>query len=132
MKKLIFSLFALSVALFACGESGNYEEKADAVEEVKMAKFDAEISVPTIQCSSCASTIKDGLNMVDGVKEVEVDTDKKMAFVNFDAAVTNLAALEQAIAAEGYDANETTRNMEAYGERESCCQIPADSGSDEK
>ncbi len=137
MKKILMFGLALSLAAFGCGGENAEGDHADhspegEAQEVKMAGFvDVEISVPTIQCGSCASKVKEGLEMVDGVEKIEVDEEAKIAKVSFDKAKTNLAALEQAIAAEGYDANETKRDMEAYGELDSCCQIPEEGEDNE-
>ena len=54
--------------------------------------------------------------------KVEVDTEKKVGHVIYKAGVVNLAVIEGAIAALGYDANETKADPDAYAELPGCCQ----------
>jgi copper chaperone CopZ len=124
MKKLGIVLLALGF-LAACGEA---EKKAD--ESVDLAKYaSAEVNVPTIQCSSCVKTIKKGTVGKDGVKEIKINLETKVATVYYDKSATDVVKIEKAIAATGYDANETVRDMAAYDELADCCQIP-EGGSD--
>ncbi len=82
----------------------------------------ATIEVKTARCESCAKTITKALDAVDGVKKVSVDLDKKVAFVEYLPAKTNLASLETAISKAGYDANSTKRDDIAYHSLDACCQ----------
>ena len=91
------------------GKSGGVATKAD-------------IALNTIQCGMCKNTIESGVAEVDGVVKVEVDTEKKVGHVIYKAGVVNLAVIEGAIAALGYDANETKADPDAYAELPGCCQ----------
>ncbi|MEE1574521.1 MAG: heavy-metal-associated domain-containing protein [Candidatus Neomarinimicrobiota bacterium] len=82
----------------------------------------ADIALNTIQCGMCKNTIESGVAEVDGVVKVEVDTEKKVGHVIYKAGVVNLAVIEGAIAALGYDANETKADPDAYAELPGCCQ----------
>lgn len=133
MKYRILSVLLAAALAFACS-SGNQESQSESDTAVKNGMTEmaglakAEISVPTIQCKSCVANITEGLKEVDGVHEINVDLEKKIAFVSYDASKTNLDALEMAIAMEGYDANDTKRDMDAYHDLDKCCQIPEDGG----
>jgi mercuric ion binding protein len=52
----------------------------------------------------CKFTIKRSLQNVNGVQNVEVDSDKKTASVKFNAQTTNIEALISATTNAGYPA----------------------------
>lgn len=60
------------------------------------------LSVPGMTCSVCPITIKKTLGKVSGVNAVDVHLDKKEVIVTFDDAMTNVEALQKAIADAGY------------------------------
>ncbi len=84
----------------------------------------AEIKLPTIQCASCVNTVSKTLEKVEGVEEVNVDLEKKLARVAYLPDRTDLAKLEQAVAKAGYDANSTESDPEAYTGLPDCCKLP--------
>lgn len=134
MKKYFVLSLITGFLAFACGgENAEYaaekSEKQEQPETTQLASFaKVEISVPTIQCKSCVANVEAGIKEVEGVKEYNVDLEKKIAFVSFDESMTTLADIEKSIALEGYDANETVRDMDAYHDLDKCCQIPEDGG----
>jgi copper chaperone CopZ len=81
------------------------------------------IKASSMVCGSCAKTIKQAVYAVEGVKNVDVDLDKKIVEVKFVPAQTNLATLERAITDAGYDANDKKRDAGAYDKLEACCKI---------
>ena len=85
----------------------------------------AKINVPTAQCMMCANNIDKALKKVDGVTEVNVDMDVKVVNVTYDAKLTDLATMEQAIAAAGYQANQASADSKAYASLPDCCKVPA-------
>jgi len=106
-----FLILTLAFALFACNEERNQAETV-------------EINVPTLQCDKCIAHVEAALKSVAGVSTTAVNLQTKIARVGFDPAKTNLAALEQAITQAGYDANTTSRSLDAYAALESCCKLP--------
>ena len=83
----------------------------------------AQIKLPTIQCTSCGSTVTKALEKVDGVKSVEVDLEKKQAKVSFLASKTDLGRLEGAVTKVGYAANNKEADSAAYANLPGCCKI---------
>lgn len=83
----------------------------------------ADIALNTMQCGMCKNTIESGVAEVKGVVKVEVDSEKKVGHVTYKAAVVDLAVIEKAIAALGYDANDTKADPDAYAALPGCCQI---------
>ena len=108
-KKLIILSLALGLII---GCSGEAENKT------------AEIALNTIQCGMCTDKIASGLGKLEGVVKVDVDLKKKIGKVVYKAGVINLGVIEKAIAAIGYDANNTPAEPKAYSELDMCCKVP--------
>ena len=81
------------------------------------------VSVPTIQCGTCKKNITTALKNIDGVSKVVVDMKKKTANIIYDDSKTNLEALENAITAAGYDANDKKADPVAYEKLDECCKV---------
>ena len=106
-------LFTLSIVLgIIIGCSGEAENKT------------AEIALNTIQCGMCTDKIASGLGKLEGVVKVDVDLDKKVGKVVYKAGVIDLGVIEKAIAAIGYDANNTQAESKAYSGLDMCCKVP--------
>ena len=106
-------LISLSLVLgLIIGCSGEAENKT------------AEIALNTIQCGMCTDKIASGLGKLDGVGKVDVDLEKKIGKVVYKAGVIDLGVIEKAIAAIGYDANDTPAEPKAYFGLDMCCKVP--------
>lgn len=103
-------ILGVAYALMGCGE----------------AKAHTDVNLPTMQCSMCKKTIEKALADVEGIIKAEVDVETKVAHVSYKASLINLAGIEKAIAAAGYQANETSADQEAYSELAMCCLLPQD------
>ena len=108
-KKLITLSLALGLII---GCSGEAENKT------------AEIALNTIQCGMCTDKIASGLGKLEGVVKVDVDLEKKIGKVVYKAGVIDLGVIEKAIAAVGYDANDTPAAPKAYSGLDMCCKVP--------
>jgi len=108
MKK-IFTVSLLMMALGGCRPSQKLES--------------AEITASTMVCGKCAKTIEKAVYQVEGVKEVDVDVDKKLIHVKYLPLQTNVATLEHAITDAGYDANGKKRDQAAYDKLDACCKM---------
>ena len=82
----------------------------------------ADIEINSVKCDMCVENVEKAIEGVDGVREVSVDLDARIASVEFESDKTDLEGLEQVIAAAGYSANDTERDPEGYDELPSCCQ----------
>jgi len=60
------------------------------------------LEVPSMTCVTCPITVKKALQKVDGVKNVEVTYEDKLAVVTFNDKVTNSEALTKATKNAGY------------------------------
>ena len=82
----------------------------------------AVIKIPTSICGECARTIRTAVMKVNGVTEAEINTDTKMAVIEYIPTVVKVADLERSIVLAGYDANDKKRDPEAYDKLPECCK----------
>jgi periplasmic mercuric ion binding protein len=81
------------------------------------------VNTPTIQCGTCKRNITNALKKVDGVINVKVDLSTKIVTVKYDDTKTNVGAIEDAISAAGYDANDKKADPVAYENLDECCKV---------
>lgn len=110
MKKSIsaFVVFCVALSFISCGK------------EIKTEK--AVVKIPTSICGQCAKTITAAVMKLDGIKNVDVNTDTKLATVEFIPASLKVSDIEDAIVMSGYGANEKPANKEAYEKLPDCCR----------
>jgi len=60
------------------------------------------LAVPTMDCPVCPFTVKKALTGAAGVRQVEVNLDKRVASVTFDDAKTSVESLTQVTREAGY------------------------------
>lgn len=114
-KNILIALFVL-VLLAGCGKTEKQQSGESTLYE------NTTISVSSIMCEMCVTTITDALNKVDGVNNVDVNLAGKVAVVKFNPSKVDMKGLEKVILNAGYDANETPRNREAYENLPECCK----------
>ncbi|MBL7994020.1 cation transporter [bacterium] len=110
MKKMLYSMVVFSLVFFvmSCGK------------EVKTEK--AVVKIPTSICGQCANTIKTAVMKLDGIKSVDVNTETKLAMIEFIPASVKVTEIEDAIVMSGYGANEKAANKEAFDKLPDCCR----------
>lgn len=105
MKHLILTVTILG--LFACGGDTTT----------------VDIQLTSMQCGMCESTIEEGVKALDGVVAFDVDLDKKVGHIEYKASMVDLSAIEKAISALGYSANNTNADAAAYEALPGCCKL---------
>ncbi len=60
------------------------------------------LNVPDISCNHCKMAIEKALADVEGVGDVEVEVEAKTVGLRYDAARTDLDAVERVMTDEGY------------------------------
>lgn len=73
-------------------------------------------------CGMCKGTIEKAAKSVDGVTSAVWDVSKKKIDVTFEESKTDVAAIQKAISASGYDTENTEANEKAYKNLHGCCQ----------
>jgi periplasmic mercuric ion binding protein len=86
----------------------------------------AEVKLDSMQCMMCSMTVEESIASLKGVSKVEIDLKAKSGKVTYKASLIDMGAIEKAIAAVGYNANETKADPEAYANLEMCCKMPED------
>ena len=84
----------------------------------------AEVKLDSMQCMMCSMTVEESIASLEGVSKVDIDLKAKSGKVTYKASLINMGAIEKAIAAVGYNANETKAEPEAYANLEMCCKMP--------
>ncbi|MBX7151441.1 heavy-metal-associated domain-containing protein [bacterium] len=113
MIRLLISVALLCLMVSACGKS---DEKKDVLAEK------AVIKLPSAICGECANTITTAVKKVNGVNSIMVDTDTKLATVEFIPAMAKVSDIEQAIVMAGYDANDKKADATAFEKLPDCCK----------
>ncbi len=85
-----------------------------------------EIKTPTVQCDMCKKTIEKALNKLDGVISSDVDFEKKVTTVEYDAEQIELDDIREEISDVGYDADKVKKDKRAYKRLHNCCKLPED------
>ncbi len=83
----------------------------------------AEIKVNNMVCGTCAAAIEAALKKVEGVQDVKVDKDAKVATVRYEAGKVDVKGLEKAVSMAGYNANDTAADPKAHADLPDCCKI---------
>ena len=73
-------------------------------------------------CGMCKTRIEKAAKGIDGVKKADWDRETKELTVTYDSEVTNLEAIEKAIADVGHDTENARAKDEVYNELHSCCK----------
>ncbi len=82
----------------------------------------AVIKIPTSICGECARTIKNAVMKVNGVTTADINTETKLAVIEFISTSAKVAEIEHAIVMAGYGANGKQRDAEAFEKLPDCCK----------
>lgn len=117
MRKLVMNaLFIGAMTVMSCG---NKSEKKETVVNENTTSMNVGVRG---NCAMCKQTIETAAKDVDGVVAADWSVEKKKIEVSFDKTKTNQAAIENAIAASGYDTENVVSNEASYDELPGCCQ----------
>jgi mercuric ion binding protein len=128
---------ALTLALGACQKSGPPEtpkpamqmaaDKAGNGKSASLATSNdpnvIKVSVPTMQCETCAKAIKGGIHTAMPDAQTDVDVDTKTVFVKVaNNTPETQKQIEEAISKTGYSTTSVKRNDAAYKGLPDCCK----------
>ncbi len=100
-RTVALSLFALLISLV--GPLGALGPLAPfAASRALAGEKTVKLAVSGMTCASCPYMVKSALKKVEGVREIDVSLEKKLAVVTFDDAKTDVAALTEATLAAGF------------------------------
>lgn len=73
-------------------------------------------------CPSCSAHLEQTLYDQKGVKRVDVDDQKKIIKVVYNAGKISLETIKNTIAGSGYDADDIKAPAEAFAKLDGCCR----------
>jgi copper chaperone CopZ len=73
-------------------------------------------------CGMCKKTIEKSLKGLEGLESASWDKKTKMLEVVYDDSKTSMKAIEERVAAAGYDTQNIKGSDEAYKKLHECCQ----------
>jgi mercuric ion binding protein len=113
MKKLLFTLLAIiSASTFAL-----------AIQKVQTVNIKTRIACDHCKmCGSCSARIEKALYSQKGVKRVDVDDKKMEIVVVYNSEKINADKIKEAIAHNGYDADDIKATPESYAKLDGCCR----------
>lgn len=132
MKKVILS-FAIVASLFIIGCKGEAKTETETKtatsqgKELSMANFGVRGN-----CGMCKTTIEKAAKSVEGVAEATWDVKKKSISVSYDEHKIHEKDIHKAIAAAGYDTDQTNGDNVAYKNLPKCCQFDSDQPMNQK
>ena len=110
MNKAIIMIVLLAVLglggyYFVANSNSNSTATTLAADDAAITLADARFTIENMTCVTCPVSVRKAMMRVDGVKEVEVDFDSKIAAVTYDAARTNPVEIAAASTDVGYPAS---------------------------
>ena len=126
-------ILGLAIIVSGCGKGddhsehqamGDMQSEMSAGETAEVAhQAHAMVKLPTVQCDLCKERIESGLMKTAGIVSITVDVEGHMGHINYDEDRLSQSDVELAIAAIGYQANETLADPEAYAALPDCCKV---------
>ncbi|SFU54242.1 Copper chaperone CopZ [Pustulibacterium marinum] len=127
MKKVILALaVVVGMSFTACNETKKEAKEATTAEVAVNESTDQEMAMATFgvrgNCGMCKKTIETAATGVEGVSKANWDKDKKKIEVSYDDTKTDVASIEKAVAASGYDTENFKGSDTSYENLPACCQ----------
>lgn len=84
----------------------------------------ARIDVPQMGSAECRRLVMRGLETIDqeAIRQVELDTEQRVAIITYDSSSIRLKNIEHAIRAAGFDANDVVAEPEARDKLPASCR----------
>lgn len=75
------------------------------------------------ECETCGQLFQEKLLEINGIKMIELDSEKMTITVFYSTKKTNLDAIKTAISKLGYDADDVKADPLGYEQLDGCCKI---------
>lgn len=104
--KLFISLFmVIALTITACAQQQKKTEEMIPKEQTKPAVVQKiKMTVNDMVCSACQSAVKKAIKSLNGVTNVEVSLENKMAFISYDPLKVKPEQIQRAVNNKGYTA----------------------------
>ena len=84
MRLSILFLMVITLVIFSCAQQQNKPEQTIPKEQIKpVIAQKIKMSVDGMVCSACQSTVRKTIKSLNGVKDVEVSLENKIAFITY-------------------------------------------------
>ncbi len=104
--KLLFAAFLLAIVLAACSEQQRKYEQPITDDQTKVAAINKlKMKVDGMTCMACQANVKKSIKSLDGVIDVEVSLEKRMAFVTYDSLKVKPEQIRKVVNDKGYTAS---------------------------
>jgi Cd2+/Zn2+-exporting ATPase len=100
-------------------EIRNRVEAAGYIVETPDAKHSVSLSIPEMDCPSCANKVGNALDDVDGLVEYDLQPTTGTADVTYDSEMTDSSVIVGAIEGAGYDVGKTETDKDSTDDRSS-------------
>lgn len=105
MKSSFSILMVVAFAISSCAQQQKKPEQTTQKEQAKPIVLQkAEMSVNGMVCSACQSTVKKTIKSLDGVKDVEVSLENRIAYITYDTLRIKPEQIQKAVNDKGYTA----------------------------
>ncbi len=95
------SLLLIFMLLIGCAENSNKSKQTDVNQTDNVS---VEISIEGMSCMSCVANVKKTLSDLDGISEVKVSLENKLATLQYNPHHISLDKIKQSINEIGYKA----------------------------
>lgn len=124
MKKVIVTTFCFCLFL-ASAFAQTTDSKAATATQTETATLVVKTEIYCSHCDKCGSCkprVENAVKMKKGVKSVAMNSTDKTITVVYNPTKTDPAAIRQAIAETGYDADEVKATKAGYEGLDGCCK----------
>ncbi len=96
----------IAIAISSCAQDKKKTEQTTLKKEQPKEATSVELKIPVdgMVCSACQSTVKKTVKSLNGVKNVEVSLEKRIAFVTYYPNLIKPEQIQKAINDKGYTA----------------------------
>lgn len=105
--KISASMFlVVALAITSCAQVKTKAEQQASPKEQSGTAAMQKVKMPVngMTCSACQSSVKKAIKSVDGVSDVEVSLEKKLAYFTFDPQKVKVEQVQKAVSDKGFTA----------------------------
>jgi mercuric ion binding protein len=104
--KLSISMFlVVALAIISCAQEKKKLDLTTPKEQTNtVARQKVKMPVNGMVCSACQSNVKKTIKSVDGVSDVEVSLEKKLAYFTYDPQKVKIEQVQKAVNEKGFSA----------------------------
>jgi copper chaperone CopZ len=106
MKISILFFMVIAIAITSCAQDTKKTEQAASKKEQAKETAPVKLKIPVdgMVCSACQSTIKKTVKSLNGVKDVEVSLENRIAFITYYPDLIKPEQIQKAINDKGFTA----------------------------